>query len=476
MTNKSFNGKDWPELPLQRLITKNSQFFKFGNKHVYVDIPNPTIDNIYREILIKCNKFKHVRTVYKCAKKFIDDANFNLHKNLEEIYGKNKNWESFFKIQIQRMNGSKKPLLFKYRIDWEKFQRFIENFPYSDEITLEDKYRYIMLCKYSGSDLPVNALLGIYDALRGSDSNSYKDFNERFNRATSTTVQTINDTLDNLISLLTKKLKEGKKNKYPETLLDCIPDMISTLYEIKILSNRGYISSCYRETRSLIERLSYAILDAYLVFNSFNYGQKEILLPLLNINSKWRDIQEKTQLNNIDSLFLNNIYNNQCEKYKIRIENALLEKMSVEMYVALGGKPVIEGCGETVPCLEIDKIRKGINEIINLADKSNPCWNILIREVKKKWSGIKYGEFPFPTTNFALAFLTRVFGDDLKIIRSNMWERYSLFIHPYIFTWEVIPSTSVIEYKIFEYELTKKIKPSIETLINSLFKYLNSSE
>jgi len=99
--------------------------------------------------------------------------------------------------------------------------------------------------------------------------------------------------LDNLTSLLTKKLREGKKNKYPETLLDCIPDMISTLYEIKILSNKGYISSCYRETRSLVKRFSYVILDGYLVFNSFNYGEKEILLPLLNINSKWRDMQKK---------------------------------------------------------------------------------------------------------------------------------------------------------------------------------------
>ena len=476
MTNKSFNGKDWPELPLQRLITKNSQFFKFGNKHVYVDIPNPIIDNIYKEILIKCNEFKHVRTVYKCANKFIDNANSNLHKYLEKIYGKNKNLESFFKIQIQRMNVSKKPLLFKYRIDWEKFQRFIENFPYSDEITFENKYRYIMLCKYSGSDLPVNALLGIYDALGGSDSNSYKDFTERFNRATSTTIQTINYTLDNLIGLLTKKLREGKKNKYPETLLDCIPDIISTLYEIKILSNRGYISSCYRETRSLIERLSYAILDAYLVFNSFNYWQKEILLPLLNINSKWRDKQEKTQLNNIDNLFLNNILNGQCKKNKIRIENTLLKKMSVEMYVALGGKPVIEGCDDTVPCLEIDKINKGIEEIINLADESDPCWNTLIRELKKKWSGIKYGEFPFPTTNFVLAFLGRALGGDLKKIRREIWDRYSLFIHPYIFTWEIIPNTSVIEYKIFEYELRRRIKPFIETLINYSFEYLNLSK
>jgi len=476
MTNKSFNGKDWPELPLQRLKTKDSQFFKFGNKHVYVDIPNPTIDNIYKETLINCNNLKRVSKAYKCAKKFIDDVNSNLHKNLEEIYGKNKNLELFFKIQIQRMNASKKPLLFKYRIDWEKFQRFIENFPYSDEITLEDKYRYIMSCKYSGSDLPVNALLGIYDALKGSDSNSYKDFNERFNRATSTTIQTINDTLDNLISLLTKKLREGKKNKYPETLLDCIPDMISTLYEIKILSNKGYISSCYRETRSLIERLSYVILDGYLVFNSFNYGQKEILLPLLNINSKWRDMQKKTQLHDIDNLFLNDIFNGQCEKYKIRIENTMLKKMSVEMYVALGGKPVNEGCDGSVPCLEIDKINKGIEEIINLADESNPCWNTLIKKLKGKWSNEKYGEFPFPTTNFALAFLRRVFGDDLKMIRSNIWDRYSLFIHPYIFTWEIIPNTSVIEYKIFEYELTRKIKPSIETLINSLFEYLNPSK
>ena len=476
MTNNSFNGKDWPELPLQRLRTKNSKFFKFGNKHVYIDIPNPTIDNIYKRILINCDKLKGVSAAYRCAKKFIDGQNSYLHKTFEEICGKNENLELFFKTQIQRIKMSKKPLLFKYRIDWEKFQRFIENFPYSDKIKLEDKYRYIMACKYSGSDLATNTLLGIYDAIGEPNSNSYKNFKEKFNQATSTAVQTINNTLDGLISFLTNKLKEGKKNKYPETLLDCIPDIISTLYEIKILSDKGYISSCYRETRSLIERLSYAILDGYLVFNSFNCGQKEILLPLLNINSKWRDIQEKNQLNDIDNLFLGGIFNDQSEKHKIRIENTLLKKMSVEMYVALGGKPVNEGCDDTVPCLEIDKINKGIEEIINLADKSNPCWNILIKELGKKWSGKKYGEFPFPTTNFALAFLGRALGGDLKKIRRNIWDRYSLFIHPYIFTWEIIPNTSVIEYKIFEYELMRRIKPLIETLINYSFEYLNLSK
>jgi len=115
-------------------------------------------------------------------------------------------------------------------------------------------------------------------------------------------------------------------------------------------------------------------------------------------------------------LFLNDIFNGQCEKYKIRIENTMLKKMSVEMYAALGAKPVNEGCDGSVPCLEIDKINKGIEEIINLADESNPCWNTLIKKLKGKWSNEKYGEFPFPTTNFALAFLRRVFGDDLKMI------------------------------------------------------------
>lgn len=45
----------WPKFPLKRPYRKNSRFFKFKNKATYVDFPNPAIQQIYHEILERCD-------------------------------------------------------------------------------------------------------------------------------------------------------------------------------------------------------------------------------------------------------------------------------------------------------------------------------------------------------------------------------------------------------------------------------------
>jgi len=137
----------------------------------------------------------------------------------------------------------------------------------------------------------------------------------------------------------------------------------------------------------------------------------------------------------------------------------------------LGGRSSGKPCEESVPCLNIKDIKRGIKEIANLANNSNPCREALIDKLKKKWWRKKNGEFPFPTTNFVLGLMRKILDNNLnkedlnKKIR-HIWEEYSLFIHPYVFTWQILPKTSIIEYRIFENELKNTIKPSIEALIN----------
>jgi len=471
MMQNIFNSKDWPALPLQRPITKNSKYFKFKNKSSFIDVPNPSITNVYTNILDNCENSKDVNAAYNCAKKIVDNGNLSLSKYFNELYSKDNNLELFFKLQIYKIPASKKPILFGYHLNWKKFQKFIEILPSSDKIKLEDKYRYILACKYSGSDLSTDTVSKFRDYQKNLDNDSFKIFRKKFLLATNETVDSINNTLDGLIDFLLEKLKYGKTKYYNYSILDFIPDIISSLDVIRVLSNKGYISSCYREIRSLIERTSYVILDDYLVFNSFKNKTKKILLPLLNINSEWRDTKNKILLTKIDDLFPSNLLNNLSQKQKIEMENILLKRMSTEMYVALAGKPLNDCNNTSVPCLEITKIKNGIDQIKQLADNSKVCWRSLINEIEKRWQNSNYGEFPFPTTNFILAFLKRVFNNKQKIL-DDIWNRYSLFIHPYPFTWEVLPNTSVVEYKIFEYELTSKVEISIEILLNSLFDYL----
>ena len=115
----------------------------------------------------------------------------------------------------------------------------------------------------------------------------------------------IHNTLDGLISFLTKKLKDGKRNNYGYFILDFIPDIITELDAIKLLSKNGFISSCYREIRSLVERMSWVILEDYLLINSFklwNLENEELPAALLNINSKWRESDQKQNLLKITDL------------------------------------------------------------------------------------------------------------------------------------------------------------------------------
>lgn len=274
MTNKSFNGQDWPSLQrLESLRAKNTKYFKFSIGHAHVDIPNSAIDRIYKDMLTHCKKSKNINDAYMCAKQFLGKEMSNL-----DAYFKGYDLERFFVIYVSKTKKSNGPLEYRCRIHWMKFQHFVEESPYSKH--LEDKYRYILACKYSGSDLPVSTLLKIYSPSKGSKRDTFKDYKRKFNESIFATAQAINKSLDDLINLITEMASDKRNNRYLDVFLDFVPDMVSALKEIKILSNKGYISSCYRELRSLIERFLYVLLDGYMEYNSFLYGKRKVLLPL----------------------------------------------------------------------------------------------------------------------------------------------------------------------------------------------------
>ena len=484
MTKNIFNSKEWPALPLQRVITKNSKYFRFKNKLSFIDVLNPNITSVYEEILNECESYTDIDKAYTCAKNIVDKANLSLSVNFNEMYEKDKKIELFFKLDVQKSKTSKKTILFCYHLNWKEFSKFVENFPVSDKITLEDKHKYILACKYSGADLSTDTILRFRNSQKDLNIDSYKVFRQKFDEVLSNTIGSINDILDGLINFLIGKLDKGKKEKYSITILDFIPDVISSIDGIKTLASNGYISSCYREIRSLIERISYVILDEYLTINSLGLWKvkNEIPLPLLNINSRWRSEQNKIGVRKIDDLIPQDILNGVVRNKKNEIADILLKKMSVEIYVALVGKPM-EKDSDYVPSLKIDVVKKGIEEIKQIAEDSNDnsvkdTFTLLEDSLNKKWdnsSNLKYAEFPFPTSTFVFDFLKRVFNKNLKVLDS-IWNNYSLFIHPYIFTWEVIPKTSVLEYKLFEYEITKNFESAIENLFNYLFAYFKTTK
>jgi hypothetical protein len=477
MNNAEIDSQTWPTLPLQRPITKESKYFRFKNKHLYLDIPNPSITNIYEEILNKCENLSDEDLAYKCAEDIVNGANLRLSNYFNKFKENDSNVEVFFRLTIQKNKNSNKHILFGYYLNWKKFSSFIDCFSKSDKISLEEKYRYISSCKYSGSELSSNTILLFRDANGILDNDANKEFREKFNSSIDMTLISIHNTLDGLISFLTKKLKDGKRNNYGSFILDFIPDIITELDAIKLLSKNGFISSCYREIRSLVERMSWVILEEYLELNSFklwNIENKELPAPLLNINSKWRESDQKQNLLKITDLIPVNIKPPLNNNQKSKLIKLLLKNMSIEMYVALAGKPSNDCNNSKIPFLDINLIRKGIDEVAECIQNQNYLENIsneVINNLRQKWENSLCGDFPFPTSNFIFEFLNKIFDKKLDAIQS-VWHRYSLFIHPYLFTWEVLSNTSVIEYKIFEHELQNPEK-IIEIELESLFEHLS---
>ena len=61
--------ENWPALPLIRPYIENTNYFRFGNKLLYTDIPIGNIIDLYQEIVEKCDNAPSVEKAKDCADK-----------------------------------------------------------------------------------------------------------------------------------------------------------------------------------------------------------------------------------------------------------------------------------------------------------------------------------------------------------------------------------------------------------------------
>ncbi len=87
----------------------------------------------------------------------------------------------------------------------------------------------------------------------------------------------------------------------------------------------------------------------------------------------------------------------------------------------------------------------------------------LVETIKAKKSSVIVP--PYPSNEFVLGFVGRV----LSVNLIGLYREYSYFVHSYIPSWHVFPFSSVLEFKIFKYELYKFIE-TVWNLINAYFK------
>jgi hypothetical protein len=465
----------WPKFPLQRPYKRNGRVFKFKNKAMYVDFPNPKILEIYQEIMEKCDGISDRVLALNCAEEIINEANGEVDGEfLRWSTDSGKDLKPFFRLHLQNNVSGKKPFLFGYSFNKEKFIYFLKEFSESNKISLEEKYKYITGCKFSGENFSVGTTFSFRPSNRTLDNSTMKEFRRDFGVLCQPLISSINEILEGLLVFLRKSLAKGRKTYHNSIVVSFIPDLIVEIDEIRVLVQEGFISSCYREIRSLTERLSYVVLDDYLTINTFSLWEKypqENPLPymLLNINPSWRN-ENTESLRKLDEIIPFEIKHQLKKKEMEKLRKELLKKMSIEMYVTLTGIPSHKNDETNSPFIDRESINTGIKEIKDTLESVNPKLNEpFTKIIEERWNGHMYGIPRFPTSNFIFHFLKSVFGSKMKSIES-IWNKYSLFIHPYSFTWQVFQNTSILEYQVFLKEV-QDIENVITTEIGSILKY-----
>ncbi len=479
------NATIFPVLPFRKYYTKNVKLFGFMNHRFYSDITNDLIIETYLEILRKCDALP-LNAALPCAEKLVKEFNDSSKKEFKKL-GKRLGLvlKPFFTLNVHPNKDGKKPFLFGYYLNKKEFLNFINAFSDSDKLTLYQKYKYIELTKFYGAELSSATIFFLQSQNYTIANDPLERFRSSFNIATKTEKAFILNTLDGILAFLKKKHDNFKKAYSTSSTLRFLPEFIVGVYTIRNLVENGYISTCYREMRSQIERLSWFTLNDYLSANSYKYWKikaKEMPSLILNTNPQWYDSSENIggMIRGLNDLIPKELQSN--KNFKSKIKKELIAKMSMEMYIVLFGVPTnsitkYKNVRIFAPHMRKKLINKGIEEIrqclINFKSR-NPKYTTEADEfmayIEKKWELFKYGVPKFPTTNFIFQFLKSAFGGKDWEGLQSLWHRYSLFVHPYLPTLQIIPNFSVIEYKVLKHEI-----PTFESVmkleIDSLFEY-----
>jgi len=120
---------------------RDNPYFKIQSRNLYVDVPNEAIITFIIELgRIASETGEDINKMYEEFKNYAKEVNQQLKR--EKIP-----WLQFI---TRREVFGKRPIGIQFRIKWDQFFEFIENFSVDDKTSLSDKYEYLFLCKRSG--------------------------------------------------------------------------------------------------------------------------------------------------------------------------------------------------------------------------------------------------------------------------------------------------------------------------------------
>jgi hypothetical protein len=300
-------------------------------------------------------------------------------------------------------------------------------------------------------------------------------------------VEKINALMDQFINEMNKIKNEIREKSIPRKhifpiALAYIADILATLEAIKYCVNMGILTTCYREMRKILENLSWAIMDDLLLFRHPHEFMFTHIPPFRVLSKKWFEWawNEDMILKNLRELDLS--LKNVSEEIHIfcktagyevttkRIKETLFRNLTYASFLAIIGKgeELPKGMDEWVPSYNLTELRSYIkkdlsNTLIELKDK--PLSDCDERFVEKLVESLlkqkrEYVITPYPSNAFALQFVGKTFNLDLN----DFYNKYSYFVHSYDKSWQLVPFSSVLEFKIYQHEFTLFMKLILEMM------------
>ncbi len=472
---------DWPIYGVSYTRESSPTESKYFNiegeiKRHYADFPNHITQQFLSKIL------------GQITQKFPEnpDKQYEKAMELKEKYNnrlRERGIDFLTYVIVKRKSGKGRDLFgIQVRIYEEKFKKFLDEFSKSSNLTIEEKYQYLMNSRFS--------TLLIESKSERTSKESVKNLSEKVGEIAERDIGSIEQKIDRIASKVENWQKELQKywadrklwkffGTYPTTLL-YLMEMESILNNMKKIVGRGSAPPCYREMRKLLENLSWAIFDDFLFINSKYYKyQKEnhppanISLPrsFQDVNKKWYkwDQNNKNKSHHFDKRLkaLRNKIFDHCKNPKLcyhdkygvgkgEIKVELKREMSYPLYISLAGT-------------EIDK-SKEVEEFVYPFKPENlkPLVRFSLKNVLRSLKGGRRTgkldkrflnkisestvnnncEFicpPFPSNGHIIAFLHDVWHTNFERELNEFYKQYSFFVHSYLHSWQVYPYFSVLD-------------------------------
>lgn len=436
----------WPLIGIKP--TFNPYFKIEGQAHyMYVDIPNQLISYFLDDLRVLSEEYKtDLETLYRESKKLEDEFN----EFFKQKFGV---WLS---VLIKREPFGKRPFGIQTRIDWDSFQSFLESFAEREDITLEEKYEYLFMCR---------------SEVAWFRSEPEKELMEkRVRHLSRSLIKEVSTTL----ASFTKELRE-KKKKYRERLLlkrkfapltlAYLPEMVSTISVIDDCVDKGIVSTCYREMRKILENISWVIIDDLLLLRGRRELLEKIIPPLRIPNKEWYEWAKNkrliiTGLNEFTKSF-QVILEKIMEKYDVErseIERSLFNNMAYPLFLLLAGSREIPPSSLEDIVYETEAIKPFVKEniktIIASLLKRPPSDEEFINRLSDLLAADKRISIRYPSNKFIMQLVEKISGINVE----GLYKRYSYFVHSYDKAWQFYPFSSILEFKIFKHEIMQFIK------------------